>query len=47
MTALDTMYIERYAKMVVGNKLTIEQVPIKYQEEVKKIVENWFGDNNV
>ena len=47
MTVLDTMYIKRYAKMVVGNILTIEQVPIKYQEEVKKIVENWFGDNNV
>lgn len=47
MTTLDLMYIERYAKMVVGNRLTIEQVPIKYQEEVKKIVDNWFGDNNV
>ena len=39
---LDEMYLKRYTIAVVGGTMTIEQVPIKYQEEVKIRVENWF-----
>lgn len=43
-TKLDEMYLKRYTIAVVGGTMTIEQVPLKYQEEVKKIVETWFTE---
>jgi len=44
---LDEMYITRYTKMVVGGAMTIDQIPVKYQEEVKIRVENWFKANSI
>ena len=41
-TKLDEMYISRYTIAVVGGTMTIEQVPVKYQAEVQKRVDNWF-----
>lgn len=41
-TKLDEMYISRYTIVVVGGTITIEQVPLKYQEEVQKRVDAWF-----
>ena len=39
---IDEMYLKRYTIAVVGGTMTIEQVPIKYQEEVQKRVDAWF-----
>ena len=41
-TKIDEMYLKRYTIAVVGGTMTIEQVPVKYQEEVQKRVEAWF-----
>ena len=41
-TKIDEMYLKRYTIAVVGGQTTIEQVPLKYQEEVKKRVDAWF-----
>ena len=41
-TKIDEMYLKRYTIAVVGGQMTIEQVPIKYQEEVQKRVDAWF-----
>ena len=41
-TKIDEMYLKRYTIAVVGGTMTTEQVPLKYQEEVKIRVENWF-----
>ena len=39
---IDEMYLKRYTIAVVGGTMTIEQVPIKCQEEVQKRVDAWF-----
>ena len=39
---IDEMYLKRYTIAVVDGQTTIEQVPLKYQEEVKKRVDAWF-----
>lgn len=41
-TKVDEMLIERYIKLVVGGTTTIDKVPLKYQEEIKTRVANWF-----
>lgn len=41
-TKIDEMYLKRYTIAVVGGTMTIEQVPVKYQEEVQKRVNAWF-----
>ena len=41
-TKVDEMYIKNYTGLIVAGKMTIEQVPIKYQEEVQKRVDAWF-----
>ena len=41
-TKVDEMYIKNYTGLIVARKMTIEQVPLKYQEEVKKRVDAWF-----
>ncbi len=41
-TKIDEMYFKRYTIAVVGGTMTIEQVPVKYQEEVQKRVDAWF-----
>ena len=41
-TKVDEMYIKNYTGLIVAGKITIEQVPLKYQEEVQKRVDNWF-----
>ena len=41
-TKIDEMYLKRYTVAVVGGTMTIEQVPVKYQEEVQKRVNAWF-----
>ena len=41
-TKVDEMYIKNYTGLIVAGKMTIDQVPLKYQAEVKIRVENWF-----
>ena len=41
-TKIDEMYLKRYTIAVVGGTMKIEQVPVKYQEEVQKRVDAWF-----
>ena len=41
-TKIDEMYLKRYTIAVVGGTMTIEQVPVKYQEEVQLRVDAWF-----
>ncbi len=41
-TKIDEMYLKRYTIAVVSGTMTIEQVPVKYQEEVQKRVDAWF-----
>ena len=41
-TYWDLKKIENYTVLVVVGQMTIEQVPVKYQEEVKIRVDNWF-----
>lgn len=41
-TFWDLRKIENYTGLIVVGQMTIEQVPVKYQEEVKIRVENWF-----
>ena len=41
-TKIDEAWIKRYTIAVVGGTMTIDEVPIKYQEEVQKRVEAWF-----
>ena len=41
-TKIDEMYLKRYTIAVVGGTMTIDEVPVKYQEEVKKRVDAWF-----
>ena len=44
LTKLDEMYISRYTIVVVSGTMTIERVPLKYQEEVQKRVDVWFTE---
>lgn len=41
---LDEMYLKRYTIAVVAGDMAIEQVPTKYQEEVRKRVLAWFEE---
>ncbi len=41
-TKIDEMYLKRYTIAVVGGTMTIDEVPVKYQEEVQKRVDAWF-----
>ena len=41
-TFWDLRKIENYTGLIMTGQMTIEQVPVKYQEEVKIRVENWF-----
>ena len=41
-TKIDEMYLKRYTIAVVGGTMTIDQVPVKYQEEVQARVDAWF-----
>ena len=41
-TKVDEMYIKNYTGLIVAGQMTIEQVPVKYQEEVQKRVDAWF-----
>ena len=41
-TKIDEMYLKRYTIAVVGGAMTIDQVPVKYQEEVQARVDAWF-----
>ncbi len=41
-TKVDEMYIKNYAGLIVAGKMTIDQVPLKYQAEVQKRVNAWF-----
>ena len=41
-TFWDLRKIENFTGLIVAGQMTIEQVPVKYQEEVKIRVENWF-----
>ena len=41
-TFWDLKKIENYTCLIVAGKMTIEQVPVKYQEEVQKRVNAWF-----
>ena len=40
-TKIDEMYLKRYTIAVVGGTMTIDEVPVKYQEEVQKRVDTW------
>ena len=41
-TKIDEMYLKRYTIAIVGGTIAIDQVPIKYQEEVKIRVDAWL-----
>ena len=41
-TKVDEMYIKNYTGLIVAGKMTIDQVPLKYQAEVQKRVDTWF-----
>ena len=41
-TFWDLRKIENYTGLIVAGQMTIEQVSIKYQEEVQKRVDSWF-----
>ena len=41
-TYWDLKKIENYTVLVVGGTMTIEQIPLKYQEEVQKRVDAWL-----
>ena len=41
-TKIDEMYLKRYTIAVVGGTMTIDEVPVKYQEEVQARVDAWF-----
>ena len=41
-TKIDEMYLKRYTIAVVGGTMTIDEVPVKYQEEVQKRVDAWL-----
>ncbi len=41
-TYWDLRKIENYAGLIVAGQMTIDQVPLKYQEEVQKRVDAWF-----
>ena len=41
-TYWDLKKIENYTGLIVAGQMTIEQVPLKYQEEVQKRVDDWF-----
>ena len=41
-TKIDEMYLKRYTIAVAGGTMTIDEVPVKYQEEVQKRVDAWF-----
>ena len=43
-TKVDEMYIKNYTGLIVAGKMTIDQVPLKYQEEVQKRVDAWFTE---
>ena len=41
-TFWDLRKIENYTGLIVAGQMTIDQVPLKYQEEVQKRVDAWF-----
>ena len=41
-TKVDEIYIKNYTGLIVAGKMTIDQVPLKYQAEVQKRVDTWF-----
>ena len=41
-TFWDLRKIENYTGLIVAGQMTIDQVPLKYQEEVQKRVDTWF-----
>ena len=41
-TFWDLRKIENYTGLIVTGQMTIDQVPLKYQEEVQKRVDTWF-----
>ena len=41
-TKIDEAWIKRCTIAVVGGAMTIDEVPVKYQEEVQKRVDAWF-----
>ena len=41
-TKVDEIYIKNYTCLIVAGKMTIDQVPLKYQAEVQKRVDTWF-----
>ena len=41
-TKIDEMYLKRYTIAFAGGTMTIDQVPVKYQEEVQARVDAWF-----
>ena len=41
-TFWDLRKIENYTGLIVAGQMTIDQVPVKYQEEVQARVDAWF-----
>ena len=41
-TFWDLRKIENYTGLIVAGQITIDQVPVKYQEEVQARVDAWF-----
>ena len=41
-TKVEEIKIRNWTVLVVAGEMTIEQVPLKYREEVQKRVDAWF-----
>lgn len=46
-TFWDLRKIENYTGLIVSGQMTIDQVPLKYQEEVQKRVDTWFTSESL
>ena len=46
-TFWDLRKIENYTGLIVAGQMTIDQVPLKYQEEVQKRVDAWFTSESL
>ena len=46
-TFWDLRKIENYTGLIVAGQMTIDQVPLKYQEEVQKRVDTWFTSESL
>ena len=46
-TFWDLRKIENYTGLIVAGQMTIDQVPLKYQAEVQKRVDNWFTSESL